>query len=293
MTTINLPGFDGVNDIAAAARNALAIMKREETKGANAVWPVVRWVAQRAGQMIAQGSLKMQTDSGELLAWVQDRASENRKAFITAMQNDSGVSEQLDKDASKKQRDERRANMIRMQRAAELFLAFMVLSDRYGIGPDYSKERVPAVWYVPTDKHGDPTHNLTKRDAMTAFTARAEVARFHATPADDPDGNGDMIALRPNAQSTMSIAYPPAHKGADQQGSNASGPDVSDASVKSAADVLASRLARDGGAPTGDAADALESVYAAIVANDATWSLLVALRTAHERAVSSDNTAAA
>lgn len=266
--TIALPDFGGINDIAGEARQRLAMMARDETKGENAIWYMVDWIAARAGQMIAQGSLVL----GD---WIDSRDSENIKAFRNQMLSDAGVSAALDKDASKKARDARKADMMRVGRAADLFIAFMSLSRRHGIGADYAKRRVPAAWYIDAEKH-----TLTNPRAMASFVSRADVVRFHCTDANDADSNGDMIAIRPSVASTMRAAYPAAQRAARADGN--SGADVSDASVKASADVLASRLAKDGGSVSGEAADALESVYHQLVANDATWSLLVALRTAHE-----------
>jgi hypothetical protein len=180
-------------------------------------------------------------------------------------------------------------------------VAMLRLQDRTGEAPHVTSRgvvQVPAIWYWPEDAAAYEMQRAESREAMLSATVTKGRAPFFYLTEDaaqkviaarDAGMKPDAARMEKRGEANVSregivrLVQPKPAKGANK-GSDAAKPaDVSDASVKASADVLASRLARDGGAVTGEAADALESVYAALVANDATWSLLVALRQKHER----------
>jgi hypothetical protein len=170
-----------------------------------------------------------------------------------------------------------------------LFLAFLVLSDRHQVSPNYAKRTVPGIWYMKPDYTPVAVNDAGEYAPTTSvkfvkFMDRNATFSVTSWHNDDPESVDDFAQYQPNESNTVRAALGTLGvKRGSQETTEANAPDVSDASVKASADVLASRLARDGGSVTGEAADALESVYAALVANDATWSLLVALRQKHER----------
>ncbi len=164
--------------------------------------------------------------------------------------------------------------------------------------PGVAAALADAARILPEDAAAYEMQRAESREAMLSATVTKGRAPFFYLTEDaaqkviaarDAGMKPDAARMEKRGEANVSregivrLVQPKPAKGANK-GSDAAKPaDVSDASVKASADVLASRLARDGGAVTGEAADALESVYAALVANDATWSLLVALRQKHER----------
>lgn len=180
-------------------------------------------------------------------------------------------------------------------------VAMLRLQDATGESPHITSRgvvQVPAIWFWPEDAAPFEVQRAESREAtLSATVTKGRAAFFYLTKdaaekiiaARDAGMKPDAARMEKRGEANVSregivrLVQPKPEKGANKGSDAPKAPDVSDASVKASADVLASRLARDG-AVTGDAADALESVYAALVANDATWSLLVALRNQHERA---------